>query len=166
MRGSETAWFRLGDVFHREVSMSEPHYFASDEEEHRELARLAMLEGIFDPMTIRHLEKIGPTEGWTCLEVGAGAGSVARWLATRVGATGRVVATDIDTRFLARMGLPNLEIRQQDILAADAEPGLFDLNDDPDLIIYNDKQIDIAHPGGAALVRSIEQRQVMLTPTG
>jgi ubiquinone/menaquinone biosynthesis C-methylase UbiE len=40
------------------------------------------------------------TDGWHCLEVGFGAGGVALWLAGQVGSTGRVVAVDIDPRFL------------------------------------------------------------------
>lgn len=108
--------------------MSEPRYFASDEEQGRELARLALLEGIFDSATKRHLEIIRPVEGWRCLEVGAGAGSVARWLATCVGTTGAVVATDVDTRYL-RLGpsMSNLEIREHDILQSREDIGLFDL---------------------------------------
>ena len=34
------------------------------------------------------------------LEIGAGGGSIARWLAERVGPTGSVLATDIDPRFI------------------------------------------------------------------
>ena len=56
------------------------------------------------------------TEGWKSPEVGAGAGSVAQWLSSRVGPSGRVVATDIDMRYLQGLGAPNLEIRRHDIL--------------------------------------------------
>src|SRR5437764_7115866 len=45
--------------------------------------RLAGLEAWFDPGTIRHLEEVGVREGWRCLEIGAGGGSIARWLARR-----------------------------------------------------------------------------------
>jgi ubiquinone/menaquinone biosynthesis C-methylase UbiE len=55
-----------------------------------------------NPGTIRRMGNIGVTDGWICLEVGAGAGSIARWLARRVGPTGSVVATDLDTRFFGR----------------------------------------------------------------
>ena len=107
--------------------MSEQRYFASDEKDDVELNRLRLLESIFDPTTTRHLESIGVSEGWRCLEVGAGAGSVSRWLATRVGPTGKVVAMDIDTRFLTGISLPNLEIYQHDILKGDEEVDRFDL---------------------------------------
>jgi len=90
--------------------MTEERYFASSEKDEIELDRLRLLEGIFDPSTIHHLEIIYVSEGWNCLEVGGGAGSVAEWLSTRVGPTGKVVATDIDLRFLSQVSFPNLEI--------------------------------------------------------
>ena len=41
---------------------------------------------------------------------------MAVWLAERVGASGRVVATDIDITYLKRLNLPNLEVYQHNIL--------------------------------------------------
>jgi SAM-dependent methyltransferase len=82
---------------------------------------------VIDPVTIRHLESIGVAEGWRCLDVGAGTGSIAQWLSKRVEATGKVVATDIDTRFLSRISAPNLEVRRHDILKDDLETGEYDL---------------------------------------
>jgi SAM-dependent methyltransferase len=53
------------------------------------------LSSILDPYTIRRLMALHTSlSGLSCLEVGAGAGSIATWLADRVGQTGRVVATD------------------------------------------------------------------------
>src|SRR5438034_3794011 len=45
-----------------------------------ERQRLRALSDIYDPDTIRHLEDLGVGTGWRCLEVGAGEGSIARWL--------------------------------------------------------------------------------------
>src|SRR5579859_4610647 len=89
--------------------------------------RLAAQEARHDPGTILHLEKLGVGEGWHCLEVGAGGGSIAEWLCNRVGRSGRVVAVDIDTRFLNALDPPNLEVRQLDIATDDVEVGAFDL---------------------------------------
>lgn len=58
------------------------------------------LEATFDPSTIGYLTGVGVTAGWACWEIGAGGGSIARWLAERVGPTGSVLATDIDPRFI------------------------------------------------------------------
>ena len=89
--------------------------------------RLTRLSATLDPVTIQHLETIGVTTGWRCLEVGAGAGSMAAWLCRRVGAQGHVVATDLDVKFLAALDSPNLEIRHHDIVHDSLEPAAFDL---------------------------------------
>jgi SAM-dependent methyltransferase len=101
--------------------------YAFDNDWHRERERLAALEAIMDPKTIRHLESLGVREGWRCLEVGAGGGSIAEWLCRRVGATGHVVATDANTRFLAAIAAPNLEIWRHDIVADPLPEAAFDL---------------------------------------
>src|SRR5262245_16926270 len=46
------------------------------------------LSRLYDAQTIRHIEQRGIDEGWSCLEVGGGGGSIASWLCVRVGATG------------------------------------------------------------------------------
>ncbi len=55
---------------------------------------------------------------------------MAVWLAERVGESGQVVATDIDVTYLKRLDLPNLEVRQHNILDDPLDalgPGSFDL---------------------------------------
>jgi SAM-dependent methyltransferase len=89
--------------------------------------RLAGLESAFDPGTRRHLEALGVKEGWRCLEVGAGAGSVARWLSDRVGESGHVLATDLNPVLLQGLDLGNLEVRAHDILEDDLPEAAFDL---------------------------------------
>ena len=89
--------------------------------------RLGGLSAFYDPGTRRQLESVGVGPGWNCLEIGAGAGSIAGWLAERVGPTGRVVATDLDTGFLERLALDNLEVRRHDIVTDDLPVGVFDL---------------------------------------
>src|ERR1700734_4546355 len=76
--------------------------------------RLGLFEDIFDPLSRRRRELVQP--GWRCLEVGAGRGSMAVWLAERGGASGQVVATDIDVTYLKRLNLPNLGGRKHNIL--------------------------------------------------
>ncbi|HYA89673.1 MAG TPA: methyltransferase domain-containing protein [archaeon] len=89
--------------------------------------RFAVLSALFDPGTIRHLEARGVGRGWHCLEVGGGGGSIASWLAERVGPAGRVVATDIDPRFLQELNFPNLEVRRHDIATDPLPETAFDL---------------------------------------
>jgi SAM-dependent methyltransferase len=92
-----------------------------------QLDRLRALEAVLDPGTFRHLQGRGVDAGWNCLEVGAGAGSVARWLAERVGPHGSVLATDLDTTPLRDLGHPALEVRVHDLLRDPLPEAYFDL---------------------------------------
>ena len=67
-----------------------------DKGEADEQARLGGISAMFDPLAVRNLAAVGVASGWRCLEVGAGTGTIARWLADAVGPSGRVTATDID----------------------------------------------------------------------
>jgi SAM-dependent methyltransferase len=83
--------------------------------------------GLYDGNTIRHIEQRGIAEGWSCLEVGAGGGSIAAWLCHRVGGMGRVLATDINPRCLHALSFPNLEVLRHDIRCEPLPIQTFDL---------------------------------------
>jgi SAM-dependent methyltransferase len=90
--------------------------------------RLGLLERLYDPVSRRRRALV--EKGWRCLEVGAGRGSMAVWLVEQVGPAGQVVATDLDTRYLQGLDLPNLEVIEHNILEDPLEvlgPGSFDL---------------------------------------
>lgn len=89
--------------------------------------RFAGLEACYDALTQQHLASRGLRPGFRCLEVGAGSGSVARWLASQVGADGYVLATDLDTRWLDTGRLPQLEAARHDIAEDPLPSGAFDL---------------------------------------
>jgi SAM-dependent methyltransferase len=89
--------------------------------------RLTAIEAWLDPGTFRHLEERGVGPGWRCLEIGAGGGSVAEWLCDRVGPDGRVLATDLDTRFVEALDRPNLQVRRHDICRESLPAAAFDL---------------------------------------
>jgi SAM-dependent methyltransferase len=90
-------------------------------------ARFSALSEIFDPGTIRHLSERGVDQGWHCLEVGGGNGSIAAWMSTRVGPRGHVLVTDLDPRFLEAAKLPNVEVRRHNIVTDPLPEGAFDL---------------------------------------
>ncbi len=104
------------------------HYWAADAEAEPERSRLELLQQRYDALTYRRLRATGPLDGRSCLEVAAGAGSVAAWMAGEVGASGSVVATDLDPRFLDGLsGVANIEVRRHDIVADPLEDAAFDL---------------------------------------
>jgi len=107
--------------------MLKTDYVFQATEEPRELVRLQMLERIFDAGTQRRMLATGPTTGWHCLEVGAGAGSIVRWLEQRVGPSGKVVALDTNPRFLRGSSSSTIEIMQGDICDMELPLATFDL---------------------------------------
>ena len=107
--------------------MLKTDYVFQATEEPRELVRLQMLERIFDAGTQRRMLATGLTTGWHCLEVGAGAGSIVRWLEQRVGPSGKVVALDTNPRFLRGSSSSTIEIMQGDICDMELPLATFDL---------------------------------------
>jgi len=95
---------------------AEFRYVAADTADDFERERLELLGRFMNPMTAARLDRLGVSPGWRCLEVGAGDGSVARMLVERVGSSGKVVATDLDPRFLGPARSAGAEIRRHDIL--------------------------------------------------
>lgn len=89
--------------------------------------RLHMLAEIFDPVTRACLERTGIAPGWSCWEVGAGYGTIAQWLHERVAPEGRVLATDLDPRFLARLAQHDLRVLRHDIVDGPMPQESFDL---------------------------------------
>lgn len=102
--------------------------YAYDHAWAEERLRLSGLELALDPGTRHHLKRIGLGPGWRCIEVGAGGGSIAFWMAEQVAPRGVVVATDLETDFLEREGAgrASLEVLRHDI-NAEALPTGFDL---------------------------------------
>jgi 2-polyprenyl-3-methyl-5-hydroxy-6-metoxy-1,4-benzoquinol methylase len=88
---------------------------------------LSLLEELFDPPTVERLRSVGVAPGWHTLEVGAGRGSIATWLADRVGPEGRAVATDVDVSLLETAKGSGLEVLRHDVLVDDFEADSFDL---------------------------------------
>jgi SAM-dependent methyltransferase len=107
-----------------------------------EARRLEYLGAMFDPATTKILERI-VEPGHRVLEVGAGGGSIARWLAERTGPAGSVVATDIDLQFAGEPPT-NLELLRHDITA------------DP----LPDASFDVAHARG--VLQHLDRREAAL----
>jgi len=89
--------------------------------------RLGLLAQIFDPISTEALVRTEIGQGWSCWEVGAGIGSVAAWMAERVGPTGRVLATDLDPRYSSALASATLEVRRHDVVKDQPPVEQFDL---------------------------------------
>ncbi|MDI3405728.1 class I SAM-dependent methyltransferase [Streptomyces cavernicola] len=102
----------------------QPGYvFDNDSVHSREQHRC--LSAAYDTATCARLAETGVTRGWRCLEVGAGSGSVAGWLADRVAPDGEVVATDVKPHHIPER--PGLTALRHDIVQDPLPEGEFDL---------------------------------------
>jgi SAM-dependent methyltransferase len=126
--------------------------------------RFAALAALLDPLTFGRLAALGVGPGWRCLEVGAGGGSVARWLADRVGARGHVLATDLDLRWTDAGERANLELRRHDVTVDPLPPAAFDLVFARLVLIHLptreavlDRLIAALKPGGILLLEEFEE---------
>jgi len=128
-----------------------------------EIERLFLQGAAMAPDTEFMLNRIGVTEGWSCLDLGCGPRGITDLLSTRVGASGRVVGLDMDGQFLevARAGAPNnVEFRQGDAYGSDLPAGSFDLvhtrfvastAGDPERLL--EEAIRLARPGGTVALQ-------------
>jgi SAM-dependent methyltransferase len=74
--------------------------YSFDNDDPAAAERHRLLAEILDPFTRRRLGAAGDLAGRRCLELGAGGGSIAAWLADRAGPGGHVLATDLNPRHL------------------------------------------------------------------
>jgi len=160
----------MGSAATRRARSGEPAYvFANDGKEAS--ARFAALSTLFDRETIRLLGARGVRRGWSCLEVGGGGGSIARWLAGRVGPRGRVLATDIDPRFLRRARVSNLEVRQHDVVLDALPENAFDLAHTRLVLLHLPRReralarmIAALKPGGWLVVEEYDSASILPDP--
>lgn len=90
------------------------------------VTQMDSLEAYLDPITFGRLDETDLGAGAVCWEIGAGGGSVARAMADRVGPTGTVVATDLDTGRIR--DTTGLQVRVHDVRSEPAPAeGPFDL---------------------------------------
>lgn len=105
--------------------MASTYIFDTSEEGERDRLRAHSL--MWDPVSRRRLAGTGLTEGWRCLEIGAGTGTVTRWLAGEAGATGHVVATDLELRWLRELDAPNVQVMRHDVTTDPLGESVYDL---------------------------------------
>ena len=92
-----------------------------------EYQRLDLMSKILDPWTQGYLTTLGVGEGWDCLELGGGNGSIAEWLAAKVGASGSVTAIDINPVLIELLPAQNLSVQQMDVRTGELGSESYDL---------------------------------------
>lgn len=135
--------------------------------------RLTLLEQRYDAGTIRRLEALGVGAGWRCLEVGAGGGSITRWLCARVGPQGRVLAADLDTRFVEELADDNLDVRRMDLRTDEFPASAFDLVHTRVVLMHIPEREQIIdallvtlRPGGCLFLEEVDDFAVRALATG
>jgi SAM-dependent methyltransferase len=99
-----------------------------DNQQAEAVQRFGALAALFDASTFRHLTALGLSNGWRVWEVGAGGPTVPAWLAEQAGPSGDVLATDLDTSWIAgATPPPNLRILRHDVGFDPPPDGPFDL---------------------------------------
>ena len=144
--------------------------------EHRagEIERLLTQSKAMVPSTLVMLERIRPTQGWTCLDIGCGPGGITDLLSARVGPSGRVIGLDRDPGFLEharKSAAANTEFREGDAYGSDLPAGAFDLvhmrfvastAGDPERLLK--EAVRLARPGGIVALQELDASTLRCYP--
>jgi SAM-dependent methyltransferase len=153
-----------------EEPMSDGYVYEHGWDEER--VRLRGLEIALDAGTREHLLRLGVRPGIRCLEIGAGGGAIACWLAEQVAPDGIVVATDLETDFLELRAAeyPTLQVLRHDLTAEDL-PGDFDLIHArylvewlPNKLLALRRMVAALRPGGVLLDEEPDWVTIFETP--
>jgi SAM-dependent methyltransferase len=125
------------------LAVSEAPDYAFPHSAEDESRRLELLEQRLDPLTKQRIQRLGVGKGARCLEIGGGRGSITRWLSDVAGATGRVVATDLQMGFLGAIDASNVEVIRHDIRTDTFPPGSFDLIHTRAVLMHISPSVDL-----------------------
>ena len=129
-----------------------PYRYPMRNADDSEATRLRQLESMADPATQAALDGLGLSAGWRCAELGAGGGSIVRFLADRVGPTGSVTAFDRDTTQLAHVArMANVEVLQGDLGDLTLPPRRYDLVHSRAVLMHLDQPERVVQAALAAL---------------
>lgn len=133
-------------------------------------AQTRYLEALLDGPTTELMWTTRPRPGWRCLEVGAGGGSIARWMAQQSAPGGRVDAVDLDTDHLD--GIPGVTAHRHDINDGPPVDGPFDLIHARLVLLHLPRRaaileelVDALAPGGWLVIEDFSARLPRTIPT-
>ncbi|MFJ3216403.1 class I SAM-dependent methyltransferase [Kitasatospora sp. NPDC086801] len=107
--------------------MADEHGYLLDNRQREAGRRFDAIAELFDAWTLEHLDRLGPLDGHHCWEVGAGGPGIPLALAERVGPSGRVLASDLDTSWLTGLPADRVEVRWHDVTRDPLPDERFDL---------------------------------------
>ncbi|GIM96704.1 class I SAM-dependent methyltransferase [Paractinoplanes toevensis] len=147
-----------------------PYVFSNDRPTARQL--LDALGQMHDPFTIRRLTEAGVAPGSRWLEIGAGAGTIAGWLADQVGPDGEVIATDVRPQHIREHA--GVTVIQHNIVSDPLPDGQFDGIHARAVLQHLPERLDVLarlagalKPGGVLVIEEMEagwSRSVLATP--
>ena len=147
--------------------------YAFDNDDPESADRHDILPAMLDGPTKARLSALGDLTGRRCLEIGAGGGSIAAWLATQAGPSGRVLATDINTRYLNPEA--GYDIAHHDLVREPIPAGPWDVIHARLVLLHLPDRRQILHrlaaalaPGGLLMTEDFEttfRKNVLAAPT-
>jgi SAM-dependent methyltransferase len=147
--------------------------YAFDNDDPEAADRHNILPAVLDELSTSRLAGIGDLTGRRCLEIGAGGGSIAAWLAERTGGTGTVLATDLNVRYLRSDA--GYQVLAHDLLREPVPTGPWDviharlvLQHLPDRAKLLPSLVAALAPGGALLIEDFAmtfRNTVLAAPT-
>ncbi|WP_433379059.1 methyltransferase [Actinoplanes sp. CA-142083] len=147
-----------------------PYAFSNDRPTAAPL--LDALGQMHDPFTTSRLAEAGVAPGARWLEIGAGAGTIAGWLADRVGPRGEVIATDVRPQHIREHS--GVTVLEHNILVDPLPAGQFDgiharavLQHLPERREILARLAGALKPGGVLVIEEMETnwtRAVLTTP--
>jgi SAM-dependent methyltransferase len=147
--------------------------YAFDNNDPAAADRHDILPAILDDLSISRLADLGDLTGRRCLELGAGGGSIAGWLATQAGPSGRVLATDVNVRHLRTDA--GYQVLSHDLLREPVPSGPWDVIHARLVLLHLPTRAQILRdlaaelaPGGALVIEDFEatfRKTVFAAPT-
>ncbi len=137
--------------------------YALDNANPHGVAHLSGLSGLLDDFTRRRIGETARLPGARCLELGAGNGSVAVWLAEQVRPDGSVIAIDIEPQHVP--AAERLTVLRQDLSRDPLPSGPFDLIHARMVLPFLANRYELVRqlctmlaPGGTILIEDLDAR--------
>ncbi|WP_425082313.1 class I SAM-dependent methyltransferase [Ruegeria arenilitoris] len=136
-----------------------------------EAERLDRMSHAHDPDTFATIERLNLPENAHCLDIGAGRGSVAIWLAETL-PHAKVIASDLDVSSVKENTLPNIALEEIDLRADELGSELYDLVHCRAVLCFLPTRTEVLSailkslkPGGAFVVTEMDFRRVASGPS-